>query len=102
LGNAFVAARFGFAASGSKAMSVRDLIETEMQRIAAEHKKHLAPIRGDLPLLQSGLDSLCFALLVANLEDKLGVDPFSASEDINVPVTFDDLVELYEDSVKVS
>ena len=30
----------------------------------------------DLVLLDSGLDSLCFAILVARLEDELGVDPF--------------------------
>jgi len=52
-----------------------------MEQIAREHGKSLAPLRDDLVLLDSGLDSLGFAVLVARLEDKLGVDPFTASED---------------------
>ena len=50
----------------------------------------------NLVLLESGLDSLGFAVLVARLEDKLGVDPFTASEDAIFPVTFGDLVKVYE------
>jgi acyl carrier protein len=34
-------------------------------------------ISDDTVLLQSGLDSLGFAMLVAQLEEELGVDPFS-------------------------
>ncbi len=44
----------------------------------------------------SGLDSLGFAVLVARLEDKLGVDPFTASEDAMFPVTLGDFVKVYE------
>ncbi len=47
-------------------------------------------------MAQSGLDSLCFAILVARLEDSLGVDPFTASEEVYFPVTLGDLVALYE------
>ena len=49
-----------------------------------------------MELLDSGLDSLCFAVVVARLEDALGVDPFSASEDTRFPVTFGEFVTLYE------
>jgi hypothetical protein len=44
--------------------------------------------------LESGLDSLSFALIVARLEDKLGSDPFDTAE--SFPVTFGDFVRLYE------
>jgi acyl carrier protein len=48
--------------------------------------------------LESGLDSLCFAMIVASLEDVLGVDPFSADEEFSFPVTFGDFVESYENA----
>jgi acyl carrier protein len=67
-----------------------------MTAIAREHGKMLAPLRDDLILLDSGLDSLGFAVLVARLEDRLGIDPFTASEDAQFPVTFGDFVKVYE------
>ena len=36
-------------------------------------------------LLNSGLDSLCFAILVTRLEDELGFDPFTISDDVYFP-----------------
>jgi acyl carrier protein len=47
-------------------------------------------------LLDSGFDSLCFAVLVARLEDKLGLDPFTRSDDVTFPLTLGDLVRVYE------
>ena len=49
-------------------------------------------------LLEPGLDSLCIALLVANLDDELGVDPFG--DDVEVPLTFGDLVRVYENAIQ--
>ena len=83
-------------------MLIRQKIETAFRRVAIEQNKRLAPIADDLPLLQSGLDSLSIALLVAKLEDELGVDPFTESEDIQTPVTFGDFVQLYEHALKVA
>jgi acyl carrier protein len=51
-------------------------------------------------LLNSGLDSLSFAILVTRLEDSLGIDPFTESEDAQFPVTFGDFVNLYEHVTK--
>ena len=50
----------------------------------------------DLVLPESGLDSLCFAILVARLEGDLGVDPFTVSEELIFPVTLGDFVGLYD------
>ena len=75
-------------------------ITSQMQKIADEHEKKLAPLTDDLNLLESGLDSLCFAILVARLEDELGCDPFTASDDIEFPVTLGDFVRLYENAPK--
>ena len=83
-------------------MNVRQQIETTMRQIAKEQKVQLAPLHDDLPLLKSGFDSLCFALLVALLEDELGVDPFTESDEVTVPVTLGEFIHLYEQSLRVS
>jgi acyl carrier protein len=80
-------------------MSTKLTIMSEMQKVAAEQAKTLAPLSDDLVLLDSGLDSLCFAVLVARLEDKLGLDPFTASDDVAFPVTLGDFVKVYEHAV---
>jgi Phosphopantetheine attachment site len=80
------------------AMQIKLTIMDQMKEIAREHGKTLAPLRDDLVLLESGLDSLGFAVLVARLEDTLGVDPFTAGEDAVFPVTLGDFVKVYETS----
>jgi len=77
-------------------MTTKLTIMAEMQKIADEQAKKLAPLSDDLVLLDSGLDSLCFAVLVARLEDKLGLDPFTAADDVAFPVTLGDFVKVYE------
>jgi acyl carrier protein len=77
-------------------MSVKLTIMDEMARVAREHGKTLAPLNDDVALLDSGLDSLGIAVLVARLEDRLGVDPFTTSEDVQFPVTVGDFVKAYE------
>lgn len=77
-------------------MSVKLTIIEEMQRIAREHGKILAPLKEDLALADCGLDSLGFAILVARLEDTLGIDPFTDAEHAFFPVTLGDFVKVYE------
>ncbi len=79
-------------------MSVRSSVLSQFEEVAKEYEKPLKPLSDDLPLLQSGLDSLCFAVLVARLEDVLGVDPFSAADDVRFPVTVGEFVRFYEDA----
>jgi hypothetical protein len=55
------------------------------------------PFHEELALLHSGLDSLCFAILIARLEDQLGSDPLTVSDEVNFPVMLGDFVELCED-----
>jgi acyl carrier protein len=80
-------------------MHVRSTVETTIIQVASEHNKALPPLTDDLALLNSGLDSLCLAVIVARLEVGLGVDPFSTTEDAAFPVTFGEFVKLYEDAV---
>lgn len=49
----------------------------------------------DLVLLESGLDSLGFAILVATLEQELGYDPFVLMEDAVYPTTYGEFVAIY-------
>ena len=81
-------------------MSIKLAITSQMQKIADEQRKKLAPLTDDLNLLESGLDSLCFAILVARLEDELGCDPFTASDDIHYPVTLGEFIRFYENAPK--
>src|SRR5947209_1455544 len=80
----------------SPEMSIRSNILMAMEGIAAAQKKTLAPLTDDLALTNSGLDSLCFALLVARLEDETGRDPFSESDEVSFPVTLGEFIALYE------
>jgi acyl carrier protein len=77
-------------------MSVRLTILKQMEQVAQEHGRILAPLNDDLMLANCGLDSLGFAVLVARLEDSLGVDPFTAAEDAFFPVTLGEFVKVYE------
>lgn len=80
-------------------MSVKDQVLSQIRQVSDEQNRTLAPLRDDLPLVDSGLDSLCLAVIIARLEDLLGVDPFSASTDAPFPVTVGDLVSSYENAV---
>ncbi|MET0545104.1 MAG: acyl carrier protein [Caulobacterales bacterium] len=61
-----------------------------------------AELRGELNdnmvLLESGLDSLGFAILVARLEEELGWDPFTLSDSPYYPEKFGEFVAYYADN----
>jgi acyl carrier protein len=78
-------------------VSTRAEVVEQFERVAQEHHRSMPPLSDDLPLVGCGLDSLCFAIIVTRLEDKLGVDPFAA-EDTLFPVTFGEFIRLYETS----
>ena len=77
-------------------MSLREIIISQIRQVAQEQNKKLGPLTDDLVLLESGLDSLEFAIIVARLEESLGTDPFSASHEVSFPVTLGDFIGLYE------
>jgi hypothetical protein len=77
-------------------MSVRDAVLTQVKLVAEQQRKTLQPLTDDMPLVGSGLDSLCIALVVANLEDELGVDPFGVGGDVAMPGTLGEFIEFYE------
>jgi hypothetical protein len=81
-------------------MSLRSEIISQFESVAREQKQKLAQLSDDLVLMESGLDSLCFAVIVARLEVKLGLDPFTDAEDVQFPVTLSDFIRIYEDAAK--
>jgi hypothetical protein len=81
-------------------LTVRATIVSQFEQVAREHNQKLAQLSDQLPLMQSGLDSLCFAIVVARLEDQLGYDPFRGTEDTTFPVTLGDFIKVYEDAAK--
>lgn len=83
-------------------MSMRSDIAALFAAVAEEQNKTLAPLSDELGLLETGLDSLCFAIIVARLEDRLGVDPFSTDDEIDFPVTVGDFVRLYEHAARTA
>jgi acyl carrier protein len=78
-------------------MSIRSEIVEEFEKVAQEHNRPMPLLNDDIALVDCGLDSLCFAVLVTRLEDKLGKDPF-AEEHTFFPITFGEFIHLYETS----
>jgi acyl carrier protein len=81
-------------------MSVKTAVISEIQQIAEDNKKSLPPLTDDLVLLDSGLDSLAIAILVARLEETLGFDPFTESDDVAYPVTLGDFIRFYDHAAR--
>jgi hypothetical protein len=79
-------------------MSIRSVILERIVLIAQQQDKPLAALTDDLPLMGSGLDSLCIAILVANLDDELGLDPFATDDQVAFPVTLGDFIRFYENA----
>ncbi len=77
-------------------MSIRTVVLDQIERVARQQEKVLPALADPLPLLDSGLDSLCIAILVANLEEELGLDPFSNSN--TTPQTLGEFIGMYENA----
>jgi acyl carrier protein len=76
-------------------MSIRQVVYDQVQNVARQQRKSLPPLDDDLGMLESGLDSLCVAILIANLDDELNLNPFD-SDQVDIPVTYGDLIRIYE------
>jgi acyl carrier protein len=79
-------------------MSPKAIISDTFKQVAIEQQRTLSQLSDNVKLLDSGLDSLSFALIVARLEDSLGFDPFANVD--TFPVTYGDFVKLYEDHAR--
>jgi hypothetical protein len=77
-------------------MSVRLRISAAMKQIAEEQPVKLPPLTDELSHHETGFDWLAFAIPAMRLEDDLGADPHSVSEDTAFPLTVGDFVQAYE------
>lgn len=79
-------------------MSLKEIIkETYIEVLEQSGSELLVPeLTDDVILLESGLDSLGFAILVATLDEALEFDPFTMMDEPFYPSTFGEFVEIYE------
>jgi hypothetical protein len=73
---------------------VRGAVESAFQQAAAAQGRALQPLSDNLPLRDSGLDFLGFAIVGALLETGLGLDPIAGLDE--APASFGAFVALYE------
>ena len=72
-------------------------IRQAMQQVAELSDCQLVqPIEPTTLLLECGLDSLGYAMLVAQLEEDLGFDPFTELEIDIYPSTFTEFLGIYQ------
>lgn len=75
---------------------LRDKITTAIQETAELRGTEVVALVDETILLESGLDSLGFAILVARLEEELGYDPFVLMDVPVYPRTLGEFVESYQ------
>lgn len=72
---------------------IRAQFQEVMESMGLLVQKQLAD---DVVLLETGMDSLGFAVLVARLEQEFGYDPFVLLDSPVYPKTFLEFVNIYE------
>lgn len=75
--------------------SVREAVIEEITALLEEDEKEVPVLQDSDVLLESGLDSLGFAVLVTRLEDTLGYDPFTEMDEPVYPQTLGEFVDVY-------
>ena len=81
---------------------MRELILKKFNEVLEQNEEGvtLSSISDDQVLLESGLDSLGFAILVALLDEELGFDPFQLTDEPIYPTTFGEFVAIYQSNKK--
>lgn len=75
---------------------LRFIITLAIQETADMRGTEIGVLVDETVLLESGLDSLGFAILVARLEEELGYDPFVMMDVPVYPRTLSEFVEIYQ------
>lgn len=78
-----------------------DTLQPDIARVfadvwRAENGTEPPQLQPDTVLLETGLDSLGFAIFVSQLEEELGFDPFTISQDAYYPQTYAEFVAFYD------
>ena len=78
-------------------MELENTISRVLMAVAEQQSVTLPDvIDKEMVLLDSGLDSLAFAILVAELESELGYDPFSLMDTPVYPATYGEFCAMYK------
>jgi len=78
-------------------MNVKKIVQDSFIEILDENNIDIDDFNNNTILLETGLDSLAFAILVAMLEEKLGYDPFVLMEEPFYPRTYGEFAGIYEE-----
>lgn len=76
--------------------SVRQAVVEAITTLLEEDELPVPALEDDTVLLETGLDSLGFAVLVTRLEESLGYDPFTLMTEAVYPRTLNDFVTIYK------
>ena len=76
--------------------ALRDKIVLAIEETADIRGTEVGALLDETVLLESGLDSLGFAILVARLEEELGYDPFVMMQEPVYPRTMGEFIEIYQ------
>ncbi len=79
-------------------MNIKDTIKEKYLEVLDQTGNELLvpELTDEVALLESGLDSLGFAILVATLDEALEFDPFTMMDEPFYPSTFGEFVAIYE------
>jgi len=78
-------------------MLLREIIIQTIKNVAETSDAQLInPLTDETVLLESGLDSMGFAILVAQLEEELDFDPFTMTDEPTYPRTLGEFIDFYE------
>ena len=77
-------------------MDIESIIQHELRAVALEQGAQVPATLGrETAVFDTGLDSLGFAILVAQLEERLGFDPFAALAEAYYPATVGEFIDVY-------
>jgi acyl carrier protein len=75
---------------------LRDRIISIFNNLWEEDNSSTPPVmRDETILLETGMDSMGFAVFVAILDDELGFDPFTIDTEAVYPRTFGEFIQFY-------
>jgi hypothetical protein len=78
-------------------MNIRDtIINVITDTMSRRGDAGSCALTNDTILLESGLDSLGYAIVVTMLDEELGYDPFFEMQEPVYPVTLKEFVDVYE------
>lgn len=82
-------------------MDKMDLLRETINLVLEEDGLPKAKLEQSTPLMDVGLDSLGFAIVIARLEKTVGFDPFTEGNIEHYPTSFGEFVEAYANFVRI-